>query len=565
MLSATDIEIYRTCPLRYKFARVYSIPREQTLQQRFGILVHQVLERFHTQLANEEALTGGEAVREPTPDTLMALFETGWRRQGFGESNEERQLHEKAVAALERYHERFAGEEASPVWFERSFSFRIGPHLLRGRVDRVDRHPDGSYELIDYKTGRARTPSQLKDDIQLSLYQIGAKESWKLESSRQSYYYVLDDEKVPLEPTEEDVIRIKDTATEVASAILAQQFEPKPSYSACSTCDFQLICPAAERVRSSLASVDSPCFLQEALELLRDRVAARQVAERDVLVVHLLLEPLDQRAHLGLARDRLVEPALVLHGRLVQLVGVDRHLEQVLEPAAAARASPSGSAPPRRSAAPAPRGWPTAGRPARMRRGARRRSRSAPRSASAEKPSRSTSSGSAAIPVICTGRVCGTSASSAPSETTSSTPSSLRGRDDRRGERPSSAGSARRPTGTRRRGRRPPARRSRAPAPATRSRGSAPRSAGRWAASPGSRRTPPGRSRRTARRPTWRTRTRAPPWRDSAASFQPLNEQTRAGRAKLRACGPSGRLHGRKLADGSPCPAPPGLNSASSG
>ena len=201
MLSATDIDVYRTCPLSYKFARVYTIPKEQTLQQRFGILLHQVLERYHSQLANEEAIAGTEAIREPTPDKLMTLFETGWRRHGFGDSNEERQLHEKAVAALERYHERFAGDQGSPVWFERSFSFRIGPHLLRGRVDRVDRHPDGSYELIDYKTGRARTPSQLKDDIQLSLYQIGARESWKLDSSRQSYYYVLDDEKVPLEPS----------------------------------------------------------------------------------------------------------------------------------------------------------------------------------------------------------------------------------------------------------------------------------------------------------------------------------------------------------------------------
>ena len=247
VLSATDIEIYRACPLRYKFARVYSVPKEQTLQQRFGILVHQVLERYHTALANEEAQLGGDAVREPTPDGLMSLFETGWRRLGFGETNEERQLHEKGVNALERYHQRFAGDAASPVWFERSFSFRIGPHLLRGRVDRVDRLPDGSYELIDYKTGRARKPSQLKDDIQLSLYQIGARESWRLESSRQSYYYVLDDEKVPLEPTQEDVIRIQDTATEVATAILAQEFEPTPSFSACSICDFQLICPAAER------------------------------------------------------------------------------------------------------------------------------------------------------------------------------------------------------------------------------------------------------------------------------------------------------------------------------
>jgi len=247
MLSATDIDVYRTCPLKYKFARVYNIPKEQTLPQRFGILVHQVLERYHSQLANEEVLAGSDTMREPTPDKLMTLFEAGWQRHGFSDSNEERQLHEKAVAALERYHERFAGEQGSPVWFERSFSFRLGPHLLRGRVDRVDRHPDGSYELIDYKTGRARTPSQLKDDIQLSLYQIGAKESWKLDSARQSYYYLLDDQRVPLEPSQEDVIRITDTATEVASGILNQEFEAKPSFGACSICDFQLICPAAER------------------------------------------------------------------------------------------------------------------------------------------------------------------------------------------------------------------------------------------------------------------------------------------------------------------------------
>ncbi len=246
MLSASDIDVYRSCPLRYKFARVFSIPREQTLPQRFGILVHQVLERYHTQLANEEG-SGQVTLAEPGPERLVTLFETGWRRLGFGETNEERQLHDKGIAALERYQERFANEEASPVWFERNFAFRIGPHLLRGRVDRVDRLPDGSYELIDYKTGRARRPSELKDDIQLSLYQLGARESWRLESARQSYYYVLDDEKVPVQPSEDDVLRIEQTATDVAEAILAQRFDPTPSYQVCSMCDFQLLCPAAER------------------------------------------------------------------------------------------------------------------------------------------------------------------------------------------------------------------------------------------------------------------------------------------------------------------------------
>src|SRR4029077_17097563 len=51
-LSASDIETYRSCPLRYKFSRVLRIPTEQTLYQRFGITVHQVLERFHAEDAS---------------------------------------------------------------------------------------------------------------------------------------------------------------------------------------------------------------------------------------------------------------------------------------------------------------------------------------------------------------------------------------------------------------------------------------------------------------------------------------------------------------------------------
>ena len=52
-------------------------------------------------------------------------------------------------------------EPAQPIWLEKQFQFKLGPHVLRGRVDRVDRLPDGGYELIDYKTGRPQTLAQL--------------------------------------------------------------------------------------------------------------------------------------------------------------------------------------------------------------------------------------------------------------------------------------------------------------------------------------------------------------------------------------------------------------------
>jgi DNA helicase II / ATP-dependent DNA helicase PcrA len=235
VLSATDIETYRTCPLKYKFARVFRIPSEPTINQRFGILVHQVLERYHA---------SGDPGGLPQ---LMGLLEAGWRRGGFGDSEEERQLRSKATQALVRYHDRFREDEGEPVWFERSFQFKMGPHLLRGRVDRVDRLPEGGYELIDYKTGRPKSAAQLRDDVQLSLYAVGAREAWQLEAARQAYYYVLDDQKVPVERSEEDRDWITETVLEVADGIVGQGFEPTPSFAACSMCDYRIACPAAER------------------------------------------------------------------------------------------------------------------------------------------------------------------------------------------------------------------------------------------------------------------------------------------------------------------------------
>jgi RecB family exonuclease len=231
-LSASDIQTYRACPLRYKFARVLRIPTEQTVHQRFGIVVHQVLERYHCD--------GGQTLAQ-----MLELLDARWRRAGFGESERDRELFEKAQVALTHYHARLHTQESQPVWFERQFDFRLGPHHVRGRVDRVDQVGEG-YELIDYKTSRPKTAQQLRDDIQLSLYALAAREDWGLECSQQAYYYVLDDLKVPVERDERDAEAVKDVVLEVGEGILAQEFEPTPSRSACSICDYRIVCPAAE-------------------------------------------------------------------------------------------------------------------------------------------------------------------------------------------------------------------------------------------------------------------------------------------------------------------------------
>ncbi|CAN5145194.1 hypothetical protein BH24ACT23_BH24ACT23_06830 [soil metagenome] len=244
-LSASDIGLYRTCPLKYKFARVFAIPQEPTINQRFGILVHNVLQRFHSEEMHSGQGNGGRG-GPGTLDRLLGLLEAGWRRSGFGASDDELQYRDRAVAALARYHERHTRERPEPVWLERSFAFTIGDHHLRGRIDRVDKRADGAYELIDYKTGEKSAASRLAEELQLALYRLAAREAWQLEAARGSYWYVLADERVEVPSAPDDAERVERTVLEVAGGIGAQDFEPRPSHEICSWCDYRLICPASE-------------------------------------------------------------------------------------------------------------------------------------------------------------------------------------------------------------------------------------------------------------------------------------------------------------------------------
>jgi DNA helicase II / ATP-dependent DNA helicase PcrA len=236
-LSASDLTLYLTCPLKYKFARVFGIPQEPTINQRFGILFHNVLERFHKEPPEDPE----EGLR-----VLNRLFEAGWRRTGFGSSDDELQFRDRAREALRLYWENERESEGEPIWLEKKFDFKVGDHHVRGRVDRVDRLPDGDYELIDYKTGERKSAEDLDDDLQLALYRMAAREAWGIQASTGSYYYVLDGDKVAAPTKPDDAERVERTVLQVGEGILGQDFEPRPSPSVCSWCDYRLICPAAE-------------------------------------------------------------------------------------------------------------------------------------------------------------------------------------------------------------------------------------------------------------------------------------------------------------------------------
>ena len=136
--------------------------------------------------------------------------------------------------------------EGEPVWLERKFDFKVGEHHVRGRVDRVDRLPDGDYELIDYKTGERKTEERAGERPAAGALPARRPRGLGGRGGLGSYYYVLDADKVAAPTKPDDAERVERTVLQVGEGVLSQDFEPRPSPSVCSWCDYRLICPAAE-------------------------------------------------------------------------------------------------------------------------------------------------------------------------------------------------------------------------------------------------------------------------------------------------------------------------------
>ena len=237
LLSASDIETYRTCPLKYKFARVFRIPQ-----------------RADAQPALRDPRPPGARALPPERRARRSTSCSGcWRPAGgaaaSAPADEERQLHGKADAALRRYHERFRAEDVrADVVREGLQASSIGAHTLRGRVDRVDRLPDGGYELIDYKTGRPqerRAAARGRAALALRGRRARGVGASSPRASPTSTSSTTRRSRCPTRTIDRDWIT--ETVLEVADGILGQGFEPTPSYAACSICDYRIACPAAER------------------------------------------------------------------------------------------------------------------------------------------------------------------------------------------------------------------------------------------------------------------------------------------------------------------------------
>jgi ATP-dependent helicase/nuclease subunit B len=168
-ISATDFQVYLSCPLRFYFQRVLSsqsvnpLVRELDSRQ-FGSLIHKTVEWFGRNLPNEMEKEEIFARLEACLKSLVAGMFGPHPPPAIYVQWEAAKVRLRAFAALQ-------AQEAEKGWKilhverrlteEESAMLQVGGLPLRAVIDRIEEHPEHGIRVVDYKTfARGKTPVQ---------------------------------------------------------------------------------------------------------------------------------------------------------------------------------------------------------------------------------------------------------------------------------------------------------------------------------------------------------------------------------------------------------------------
>ena len=138
------------------------------------------------------------------------------------------------------------------------------PIKIRGVLDRIDRHSDGSIEALDYKTGKPMTRGCVDHDEQLTTYALALAKGAVIEestgepipaASKLTLYFTESDQAISTTRTPEQLAEHEAHLVELAMRIRGGDFTANPDYRRCGWCDYRRICPS--RYRTPAASARS--------------------------------------------------------------------------------------------------------------------------------------------------------------------------------------------------------------------------------------------------------------------------------------------------------------------
>jgi DNA helicase-2/ATP-dependent DNA helicase PcrA len=237
-LSASAIDIYERCPMRFKLERDWNIPREVSAALHYGSAMHRAL------LAYYEAVRHG---REINDEAVIDVFLSTLADAGIEERYQHDLYELQGVEQLRTFlHAVRRAPQPEIAETEASFTIQVGQATIRGRIDRMDRLEDGTMAIVDYKTGKARSQKDADESLQLSIYALAAQEKWATVASRIAFHNLEDNSRIETLRDQYALNAARLKVEKVAADIVAGKFPAKPGFQ-CGSCPYRNLCPATER------------------------------------------------------------------------------------------------------------------------------------------------------------------------------------------------------------------------------------------------------------------------------------------------------------------------------
>ncbi|NMB48749.1 UvrD-helicase domain-containing protein [Candidatus Kuenenbacteria bacterium] len=251
--SYSQLKAFETCPYQYYLSFILKIPTPGNAMFSYGKTMHATLQRFLTGArelggAAQAALFGGQEKEEKrivSLEELLKIYREAWIDDWYESKWRKEEYRARGQKSLKKFYEQLGGQAPEVIELEKSFNLKIGLYTVRGVIDRIDRLSNGKVEIIDYKTGEAKSEASADKD-QLLIYQLAAKEVFGWEVEKLTYYYLDNNTTVSFLGSEKELEKAKEKVLGLIEKIMKYDFTATPGQFVCQHCDFKEICEFRE-------------------------------------------------------------------------------------------------------------------------------------------------------------------------------------------------------------------------------------------------------------------------------------------------------------------------------
>jgi DNA helicase-2/ATP-dependent DNA helicase PcrA len=234
-VSYSQLETFKQCPLKYKYRYILGIPTLPSHALNFGTTMHRTLRDYHRE----------DLFKDSSIKRLLEIYEGHFKENSEGyESLRHKQMRfSDGQKILENYYKEAPQRLGKPEFLEKKFTIKINGIPLIGSIDRLDKMADGSFEVVDYKTGSDKKAKFIDKDEQLTIYALAARDVLNITPKSLALYFLETGKKATTTRTDKQLDEKKGELAETIKEVGRSQFNAKPSI-LCHYCDFKDLCPS---------------------------------------------------------------------------------------------------------------------------------------------------------------------------------------------------------------------------------------------------------------------------------------------------------------------------------